>query len=60
VEHVSTDSIYLAILKALRTRKKRKFLQHHIYGTGGASKKIVKHLEKIKLNKELIQKQLFY
>lgn len=60
VKDVSIDSIYLAILKALRTRKKRKFLQHSLYGTGVASKKIVNHLEKIKLNKELIQKQLSY
>ncbi|MBI3638993.1 MAG: UDP-N-acetylglucosamine 2-epimerase (hydrolyzing) [Thaumarchaeota archaeon] len=55
----NVDSIYRAILRALQMRK-RKFINSYIYGRGKASKKIVLCLEKINLNKNLIQKQIFY
>ena len=59
VEYASVDSIYLAVLNALRTKKHRN-VNDHIYGTGRAAKKIVQYLEKIELNKELIQKKIAY
>ncbi len=39
---------------------KIKYKKQNIYGYGNASEKIVKHLETIKLNKELIKKQIYY
>jgi len=59
VPDLDMDSIYCAISSALRIRK-RKFINSYIYGRGKASKKIVRYLEKINLNKDLIQKQIFY
>jgi len=47
------------ISKALRRKKSTK-IKVQIYGKGNASKKIVNMLEKIKLDKELIQKQIIY
>ena len=55
----NADSIYCAIMRALQMRK-RKFINSYIYGKGKASQKIVHCLEKINLNKDLIQKQIFY
>ncbi|MEX0764792.1 MAG: UDP-N-acetylglucosamine 2-epimerase [Nitrosopumilaceae archaeon] len=55
----SSDSIYHAITSVLK-RKKSSFRSQHVYGTGNATKKIVHYLEKINLDKELIQKQIFY
>jgi len=49
-----------AILKALKLRKQGNLSKSKIYGEGKASKKIVNVLEKIKLDKKLIQKQIFY
>ncbi len=54
-----TSSIYYAILRAFHI-KKRKFSNEYIYGNGNTSKKIIYYLEKIHLNKDLIQKQIFY
>ncbi len=54
----SATAIYSAIKKALNKRKK--FLNKFIYGDGTAARKIVKQLEKIKLDKDLIQKQITY
>lgn len=51
--------IQKAILKALNL-KKSKLSNIRIYGSGNASKKIVGILEKIKLDKKLIQKQIMY
>ena len=56
----STNSIYRAILKTLKMGKRRKFVKEHLYGNGKAAVKIVHHLEKIELKKELIKKQIFY
>ena len=52
----SVISIKYAISHALRKNTNPSYL----YGTGNASQKIVQHLEKIKLNHELIEKQLTY
>lgn len=60
VKDNSVESIYSAIMKALKMKKSHMIIDNHVYGTGGASKKIVHYLEKIKINKELIQKQIFY
>jgi len=56
---ISTDHIHKAILQALM-KKHRLIKQELIYGDGKASKKIVKHLERITLDKKLIQKQIYY
>ena len=52
----SVISIKRAILRALKKNTKPSYL----YGIGNASQKIVRRLEKIKLNYELIEKQLTY
>lgn len=57
---VNTSSIYHAILRAFQLKKGKKFQNEYIYGNRRASKKIVSCLEKIRLNKDLIQKQIFY
>ena len=61
IENNDVNSIYVAVMKSL---KKNKSLRHHntlnIFGDGKAAKKIVKCLEEISLNKELIEKQISY
>ena len=47
-----------AIMEALK--KKKQTHKESLYGDGSASKKIVSILEKIQLDKKLIQKQIFY
>lgn len=56
---VSTGQIHKAILQAFM-KKHRLVKKELIYGDGTASKKIVKHLERITLDKKLIQKQIYY
>jgi len=56
----STFLIYNTILKALRLKQQKRLRREFIYGNGTASKKITKHLEKIILDKHLIQKQIYY
>lgn len=56
----SVKSIHNAIIKALRTKKSTHKITDYIYGKGTAAKKIVQILEKINLNKDLIQKQIHY
>ena len=56
----NVDSIYSAIQKALKSKTKNANKKKILYGNGNASKKIVKILEKTDLNKELLQKQIFY
>ena len=53
----SINSIYNGILKALQRQKK--FHNRNLYGNGKAAAKIVRLLEKIKLDDELINKQIF-
>ena len=45
-----------AIRKALKTKRKKSLL----YGNGTSSQKITRHLEKIKLDNELMEKRLRY
>jgi len=59
VEDISVDNIHKSILSAFKM-KKRKPAKTLIYGNGTASKKIVKHLERITLDRKLIQKQIYY
>ena len=59
VKYFSQNSIYNAILNALKL--KSSVLKYSIiYGKGNVSKKIIKHLERIKLNTKLLQKQITY
>jgi len=53
-------SIQNAVIEALKRKKKGNLSKIRIYGNGNASKKIVSILEKIKLDKKLIQKQINY
>lgn len=55
----SSNNIHKAIASAIKTKKQKK-RKNLIYGDGTASKKIVKHLERITLDKKLIQKQIYY
>ena len=55
-----SDYIQKAIIQALKRKKQHKIKKVSTYGSGLASMKIVKILEKIKLDKKLIQKQIFY
>lgn len=58
VENGTINSIYCVVNKALR--KKYKFVNRYIYGTGKTANKIARYLEKIPRTKDLIQKQIFY
>ena len=59
VKYFSQKSIFNAIVKALKL-KSNKLKYSSIYGKSNVSKKIIKHLERIKLNRELLQKQITY
>jgi len=54
----SKNDILHAVQKYLR--KKPVYKHYTVYGTGNASNKIIKHLETITLDKELIKKQIYY
>ena len=56
----SPDIIYNVIRKSLNKKRTYKIKKSGVYGKGNSSKKIVKILEKTKLDKKLIQKQIFY
>lgn len=60
VSSYSSRLIYRAIKQALDNRNRKKFLNKFVYGKGNSSKKIVKILENIPVNKNLIQKQIVY
>ena len=60
VDGSDSNTIYNAIMTAFKNKKQKKFKSEKIYGDGTASKKIVKYLEKISPNSDLVQKQLFY
>jgi UDP-hydrolysing UDP-N-acetyl-D-glucosamine 2-epimerase len=63
VINVSPDNIFnieRAIKHAFKNKESKKLSKILIYGNGNASKKIVDILEKIKLDKTLIQKQITY
>jgi len=55
----TSNSIITGIQKAFNLKKK-KFRRNKIYGNGKSSKKIVKILENITIDKRLIQKQIQY
>jgi len=55
-----SNRIYVAINKIINSKSKQKQKNEYVYGNGNASKKIVKVLETISLNDELIQKQIMY
>lgn len=58
-EDNSIFSIHNRLVKALKM-KKQYLSTTSIYGDGNAAKKIIKHLETIKLNPMLIEKQISY
>lgn len=60
ITNENVRSIHKAIVQALRKKKERRLDVDNTYGKGEASKKIVRFLEKIPLNNELIQKQISY
>jgi len=53
------EEIHRAILKSFKS-KQSNTKSTMIYGRGNTSKKIISILEKIKIDKELIQKQISY
>jgi len=55
-----SKAIYKAIQLAFKLKKKGNFPKRNPYGEGQAAEKIVHYLEKIKLDKELIQKQISF
>ena len=59
IKYFDQKSISNAIVKALKL-KPNKLKYSSIYGKSNVSKKIIKHLERIKLNRELLQKQITY
>ena len=58
-ENTSVSSIHKKLVKALKI-KNHMLSTTSIYGNGNAAKKITKHLETIKLNCMLIEKQISY
>jgi len=60
VQNESVNSIYSAIIKALKRKSRKDVINEHIYGKGNASATIIRYLERMNLDKELIQKQIFY
>lgn len=58
-EDGSVVSIHTKLVKALKM-KKQSLSTASIYGNGNAAKKITKYLETIKLNSNLIEKQISY
>lgn len=59
IENPSIRLLHTSILTALK-KKQKLAITESPYGTGNASKKIVSHLERIVINKNLIQKQIIY
>ena len=56
----SKNLVYQAIQKALKIKKSKKPTFDFTFGKGNSAQKIVAHLEKISLGKDLIQKELSY
>lgn len=58
---INTDNDILSIVNAIKIALKSKLeKKKQVFGKGNASKRIVKILETIKINKKLIQKQITY
>ena len=60
VNGISKKIIHKAFQKAIRIRKNKKKTLKSPFGDGNASLKIVKKLENLSLDKDLIQKELMY
>lgn len=60
VKDESSNSIYRTILKALQAKRQDKIVNDYIFGNGKSAAKIVRHLEKVKLDQKLIQKQIYF
>ena len=60
VNGISKKTIHKAFQKAIRIRKNKKKTLKSPFGDGNASLKIVKKLENLSLDKDLIQKELMY
>ena len=56
----TTQSISSSISKAQKLKNTGKIKKSHLYGKNKPSKKIVEILERISLNRNLIQKQIHY
>ncbi len=56
----STQSIYLNILKAFKLKERKFKVKKFPYGRDITAKKIISILEKISIDKDLIQKQIHY
>lgn len=56
----SVSEIRKVIIKSLKKNNFKKTSKQYIYGNGISSKKIVKILETIKINEELLKKQISY
>jgi len=59
VQNITKRTIQRAIIQALRSMSSKK-LNNNTYGNGTASKKIIRVLEQIPLDKKLIQKQITF
>ena len=57
IEKPTSDKIFTEIMKSMSNSKINK--KTKIYGNGKSSKKILKYLENIPMNKKLIQKQFY-
>ena len=60
VNGISKKTIHKAFQKAIRIHKNKKKTLKSPFGDGNASLKIVKKLENLSLDKDLIQKELMY
>jgi len=60
IKKINSKIIEKAIIQGYNTRNKNSLKKTSVYGHGNASKKIVSYLSNIKLDKELIQKQITY
>ncbi len=56
----SVSEIRNAVIKSLKKNNSKKTSKQFIYGNGTSSKKIVKILKTIKINEELLKKQISY
>jgi GDP/UDP-N,N'-diacetylbacillosamine 2-epimerase (hydrolysing) len=60
IKNFEKKSIKESMIKILKTKKNGKLKLNSIYGDGTSSKKIISYLEKIKIDDQLISKQIHY
>lgn len=60
VKNIDTDLIFRAIRDTFKQNHIKKIENENLYGNGTAARKITQILEKIPLNKQLIQKKISY